>query len=628
MPNSLKRALENVHHWQFFKNQHILITGATGTIGKAMVGVLETVNDIHHLNIKITITTRDKTKAQSIFNSTINIVESDLSHLPPVPCDTVIHLASPLDHTSTHASDTMYQHAETILDFAKASHAHNIIIASSGAVYAGHPCPENGYAEDTPFITPKEKNYSHGKQRIEKLALDYQKQTQCNMIIGRIFAQAGKDLTPGFAFADFITEYNKTGRIVMQGDGTPVRSYASLQDSVLMMLVLLGKKDRDIVYNIGGNEPLSLKKLAYKITGDDDLITAQKKDNARGRSVYFPNMDKTLSALDYPLLSPIEDTILQVKTIKISVVIPTYNRKAYLKRAIDSILAQSYNTIEICVTDNASNDGTEQLCRDYVKKHGIFYNRNSKNMGPANNIRHGLYHMATGDYVLYMSDDDYLVDRDYFSHAVERIHQTQPAFVYGRFHTELIENGVHTQTIADNPRLKGQWNDSIHVIAGDWVVHNYHSDHYPHININCFIMRRDYYQGYDAFVGTYMSVDQQTKIKVALQGDGVFINRVVLHYTRHENNDTKSRDFAENCQDVFQLINDVTPYLENHYSKQEIKQIHCQYRCTYLANAPRILAMFGMGKALYFVWRVMPKNMMGLKTLITLTGRFIFKYDN
>ncbi|SFB92079.1 Glycosyl transferase family 2 [Brevinema andersonii] len=52
---------------------------------------------------------------------------------------------------------------------------------------------------------------------------------------------------------------------------------------------------------------------------------------------------------------------------KISVVIPTYNRKIMLKKAIDSVLAQEYGNIEIIVSDNASTDGTDVMM-EYTKQ--------------------------------------------------------------------------------------------------------------------------------------------------------------------------------------------------------------------------------------------------------------------
>lgn len=47
----------------------------------------------------------------------------------------------------------------------------------------------------------------------------------------------------------------------------------------------------------------------------------------------------------------------------ISVIIPVYNRKAYLKECIDSVIAQSYEKFEIVIVDDGSTDGSVELCR-------------------------------------------------------------------------------------------------------------------------------------------------------------------------------------------------------------------------------------------------------------------------
>ena len=66
----------------------------------------------------------------------------------------------------------------------------------------------------------------------------------------------------------------------------------------------------------------------------------------------------------------------------LSICIPTYNRKKCLQQCIDSIVEQSvFSELEIVVSDNGSNDGTEEMMSGYVAKYpNIVYSRNPENL--------------------------------------------------------------------------------------------------------------------------------------------------------------------------------------------------------------------------------------------------------
>lgn len=90
--------------------------------------------------------------------------------------------------------------------------------------------------------------------------------------------------------------------------------------------------------------------------------------------------------------------------MKFSIVITTYNRVALLKRAVDSCLAQTV-PCEIIIVDDASSDGTG----DYASTLGdrVTYFRNPKNVNHAASVNVGVG-LATGDWVKFLDDDDYL----------------------------------------------------------------------------------------------------------------------------------------------------------------------------------------------------------------------------
>ena len=91
----------------------------------------------------------------------------------------------------------------------------------------------------------------------------------------------------------------------------------------------------------------------------------------------------------------------------LTIAIPTYNRKKYIERAINSIINQCFeidaNQLEILVSDNCSNDGTKEMIeRNYPN---IIYSCNDKNLGYDLNLLK-CYSMAAGKFILSLGSDD------------------------------------------------------------------------------------------------------------------------------------------------------------------------------------------------------------------------------
>lgn len=90
----------------------------------------------------------------------------------------------------------------------------------------------------------------------------------------------------------------------------------------------------------------------------------------------------------------------------ISVGMPVYNGEKYLAPAIESVLAQTMGDFELLIADNASADGTEAICRDYVARDGrILYLRNPVNVGAAGNYNL-LFRRARAPYFRWFNADD------------------------------------------------------------------------------------------------------------------------------------------------------------------------------------------------------------------------------
>jgi len=97
---------------------------------------------------------------------------------------------------------------------------------------------------------------------------------------------------------------------------------------------------------------------------------------------------------------------------KVSICIPTYNRKHYLKETLESIFAQTYKDYEIVIVDDGSNDGTEQMIKKSSYPIRYFW---QENRGVAE-ARNKLLELAKGEYITFIDSDDLL-----FPYAIEEL---------------------------------------------------------------------------------------------------------------------------------------------------------------------------------------------------------------
>ena len=85
---------------------------------------------------------------------------------------------------------------------------------------------------------------------------------------------------------------------------------------------------------------------------------------------------------------------------------PVYNGERYLADALDSLINQDYENFELIISDNASSDSTEAICRSYAARDPrIRYSRNESNVGAAKN-QAKLFELAAGKYFLLCAHDD------------------------------------------------------------------------------------------------------------------------------------------------------------------------------------------------------------------------------
>ncbi len=90
--------------------------------------------------------------------------------------------------------------------------------------------------------------------------------------------------------------------------------------------------------------------------------------------------------------------------VKVSIILPTYNRAHTIERAINSILTQDYNEFEVIIVDNGSTDNTKELVESFSDAR-IRYQRFDEKTGPGAARNYGLS-KATGQYIAFLDSDD------------------------------------------------------------------------------------------------------------------------------------------------------------------------------------------------------------------------------
>ena len=114
----------------------------------------------------------------------------------------------------------------------------------------------------------------------------------------------------------------------------------------------------------------------------------------------------------------------------VSIGMPAYNGERYIRQALDSLLAQDYEHFELIISDNASTDGTEQICREYAAKDSrIKFYSNERNLGALANFR-AVLALARGPYFMWAAVND-LWEPGFVSELVGLLEATPSAVLAG-----------------------------------------------------------------------------------------------------------------------------------------------------------------------------------------------------
>ena len=121
----------------------------------------------------------------------------------------------------------------------------------------------------------------------------------------------------------------------------------------------------------------------------------------------------------------------------VSIGLPVYNSARHLPKALDTFLAQTFGDFELVISDNASTDGTEAICREYADRDArVRYHRQASNIGAPRNWN-AAFHAARGEFFKWSSGNDYCAP-EFLARCVEAMQaRGDVVLCYGR--TGLID---------------------------------------------------------------------------------------------------------------------------------------------------------------------------------------------
>ncbi len=211
----------------------------------------------------------------------------------------------------------------------------------------------------------------------------------------------------------------------------------------------------------------------------------------------------------------------------VSIGVPVYNGENYLSECLESILAQSFGDFKVVISDNASTDGTADICEAYRQRDSrIQVIRHPMNIGAAKNFNF-LFQTTTEEYFKWCAHDDILAP-DYM--------QKTMALMKDRPEASLC----HSQTVIFNDAKEelGVFAPNFHMPANDPVARLREIILRGQRCYEVFgIFRRRMLENTD-LIGNYRGGDNVLLFRLALLGPFAIVDEPLFYLRRHEKQST------------------------------------------------------------------------------------------
>jgi UDP-glucuronate decarboxylase len=312
---------------------HIFVTGGTGFFGKALLRHWASGSSQELNGARFTLLSRDPARFKAAHGALlkdldVRLVAGDIQRAYTLPNQGgfthILHAATDstagLSLTPLQRFEQIVEGTRNVLDMAVRQGVKRVLLTSSGGVYGPQPANLAMIPEDwngMPDPLNAHNAYSVAKRVAEHLAALYQDAHGVDTVVARCFAFIGQDLPVNahFAIGNFIRDAVAGTDIVIQGDGTPIRSYLDQRDLAHWLMTLLLRGTAQRAYNVGSDQVISiadLAKLVARLAGgrsDVRVLGKLPPGQSAQRNRYVPDLYRIREELGLTIQHELPDAI-------------------------------------------------------------------------------------------------------------------------------------------------------------------------------------------------------------------------------------------------------------------------------------------------------------------------------
>ena len=213
----------------------------------------------------------------------------------------------------------------------------------------------------------------------------------------------------------------------------------------------------------------------------------------------------------------------------ISVVIPCFNHRNYIERAVESVAKQSFTAVEIIVIDDGSSDGSQEKLAELQRVYG-FQLVCQRNMGICKTLNKAIRELSGGDYIAIVASDDYWHPEKLQLQMSELKLHPDSEFCFSQAIEFFDENNVGAGVVFPRKCLSGNVVNQVFVRQ--------------HVPAGTMLFSRALYDRLGGFDENLKEEDWDFVIRSAAATSFVSVNTPLLYYRSHSGNTMKTRSRA------------------------------------------------------------------------------------